>query len=456
MFLTDIMAALFGKLTKRDSSGEIKDVSAGAQLFTEINKDEPEVGNHPDLTSTDPSTLVIVKSFMVKGSTKDIVAGRVDESRAFQKNRPSLPGQPLRQPFFIGKESGEEKGFLSNGVWINVGAIKDSFTQNNTFYQGFMALLTRMNNATENYWHLDLAFDEQEQQYKVYDKKCVFSSTEIPEAYIFNEGTEGELLELNFEANFSKESKSAILLATAAKTRKEAIEEMSISGVNQPNVWTEVMNLPDLKDELGESVHNSRVSSLPERESPPAPSPSTSAVSRTEEQSAEEATETAEANAAAERRRRTRLARFDDPMGAYIASPSKLISVIAESGRRNPNKINNFVAPIPTEINLSLTMQGINGFAFYDTFLVDKLPRIYADHGVFLINEIEHGVSSNGWLTTIGGLYYFTNLTGKGQVSQSPITPTATARHAGIDLGTGLPRDRGARERANISRRRNR
>ena len=102
-----------------------------------------------------------------------------------------------------------------------------------------------MNNAVENYWHLDLAFDEETQQYKIYDKKCIFSDHSIPEPYLFNRGTFGELHDLTFDANFSKESKTAILLASRAQTRQEAETEMSIDGFNQPSVWTEVMNLPE-------------------------------------------------------------------------------------------------------------------------------------------------------------------------------------------------------------------
>ena len=288
-----------------------------------------------------------------------------------------------------------------------------------------------MNNATENYWHLDLAFDEETQQYKIYDKKCVFTDgVSYPEPYVFNQSNVGELLDLSFEANFSKESKTAILLSNAALTRKDAIEQMSIDGFNQPSVWTAVMNLPDLKDELGERVATKRTLNLIARGADPPPNPSTGRAfaatqydgrekARLEADAARETEEAQEAQEA--QARTTRLARFGDPIGPYMATPTKLIAAIAEDGRRNPNKVNSFVAPIPTEINLSLTMQGITGLAFYDTFLVDKLPRIYEDHGVFLINEIQHGVSPDGWITTIGGLYYFVNLTGKGQPSGGPI-----------------------------------
>lgn len=430
MFIRDVMTNLFASVGREN-------VSSDAGLFTEINLTEPAVGNHPALASTDPETVVIVKPFMILGSQEEKTSGRVDEAGSFANH---LPGST--QTFVSG--TSEEKGLLTNGVWINVGAIKESFIQSNTFYQGFMALLTRMNNATENYWHLDLAFDEETQEYKIYDKKCVFSDgVSFPEPYIFNQGNVGELLDISFEANFSKESKTAILLASRPQTKAEAIEEMSVDGFNQPSVWTEVLNLPDLKDELGEEVHNRRTQEITSRELnagrvPPMLKRSSMRGGFEDRQKAQ-----AEADARADelqQERLTRLARFGDPIVAYIANPTQLIAVISADGRRNPNKVNNFVSPIPTEINMSLTMQGINGLAFYDTFLVDKLPRIYRDHGVFLINEIQHGVTPDGWTTTLGGLYYFVNLTGRGQPSSDPVGLTEQFPNLGEAIGTGGPR----------------
>ena len=442
MFIRDVMEALFARVGA-------KNVSADARLFTEINKTEPTVGNHPKLASTDPDTLVIVKPFMLQGglaSEEDISSGRVDSSHKFVVRR---AGETDIQTLFKDASGGEEKGLLSNGVWLNVGAIKDSFTQSSTFYQGFMALLTRMNNATENYWHLDLAFDEEEQQYKIYDKKCIFDDGEkFPPPYLFNEGNRGELLELSFEANFSKEAKTAILLASEPKTREEAIEDMEIDGYNQPSVWTAVMNLPDLKDELKEGVHARRTTEASARREeidPGAEEELRRSRAQDRKEDREQAKVDAEDRAAQEQQRRaTRIARFGDPIGPYIGTPSVMIAAIAEDGRRNPKTVNNYVSPIPTEINMSMTMQGITGLSFYDTFLVDKLPRIYEDHGVFLINEIQHSITPSGWTTTIGGLFFFVNLTGEGQASDIPVesnvkilSDAETLRENAIGAGTG-------------------
>lgn len=435
VFIREILGILFSQVSAAE-------VSADAKLFKEINLQEPEVGNHPQLASTDPDTLIIVKSFMLQGSQAPSTSpsNRRSHSRRVDPTALFTNHPPENELTFVSADNTEEKGLLTNGIWVNVGAIKESFSQANTFYQGFMALLTRMNNAVENYWDLDLAFDEEEQEYKIYDKKCVFGTKSIPEPYVFNRATAGELVELGFEANFSKESKTAILLSNPAKTRGEAIGKTT-DGFNQPSIWTEVMNLPELKDELGENVQKTREaafqSSRPD-ETEEGFTLDLTVLNRSVAGFLENIAD-AEAQAEAESERISRIARFGNGLEAYIAGSTKLILDLSNSGQRSPEKINNFVAPIPTEINLSLTTQGINGFAFYDTFLVDKLPRIYEDHGVFLINEIQHGVTLSGWLTTIGGLYYFVNVSGERKPSDQPVASNQEIPRPGVAVEGTTP-----------------
>ena len=412
MFIRNIMEQLFGAVIAADVSGD-------AELFTTMNLHEPEVGNHHLLASTDPETLVIIKSFMLRGSQEQKTEEDGDTAVAFSKPLPNRDPENRREVTFISRDKSEEKGLLTNGVWINVGAIKESFESTSTFYQGFMALLTRMNNATENYWDLDLAFDEEIGEYKVYDRNCIFGAKSVPEAYVFNRGkdgvAQGELIDLSFQATFSKEAKTSILLSSRAQTLKEATEEMSIDGFNQPSVWSDVLRLPDLKDELGDNIHAIRTKASGANQRARLVSGEFAALNVNRSFAA--AFSFARRKKRFRNERAPRLARFANALGAYIVAPTELIVRISEDGRLNSSTINNFVAPIPTEIDLSLTLVGINGLAFYDTFLVDKLPRIYRDHGVFLINEIRHDVSSTGWTTTIGGLYYFVTIAPTGQAS---------------------------------------
>ena len=425
-FIRDVMEELFAAVSRDD-------ISADAALFTQINLQEPAVGNHHLLASTDPSTLVIVKSSMIEGNQQETVNRQIDAQASF-----GIRFQDNEIEFVSGSgEAKEEKGLLTNGVWINVEAIKESFTNTNSFYQGWNHLLMRMNNAVENYWDLDLAFDEETQQYKIYDKRCVFGEKSIPEPYVFNRANTGELLELSFDASFSKESRTALMVTSRIRTRQEMqAGETEQGAVNQPNVWSVILNVPDLKDELGDSVHESRTSTIPstgqsrEPTANPGANPSRAAVTEDTENTVTSTTNSAEFD----RDRQQRLARFSDAMGAYIVSPTQLMSSVFEDGLDNENQINNFVAPVPTEINMSLKMVGITGLAFFDTFLVDKLPRIYRDHGVFLIDGIQHDVTpGEGWTTTVAGIYYFISQRGRGQVSDSPVGPTQRFTAQGED-----------------------
>lgn len=419
MFIQDVMVELF-------ALGNRNKVPTDVSLFTTINKeDQPAVGNHYLLSSTDPEAMIIVKPFMVEiveGDSADATDARrrqIDSQQIFTKNRPDS------QKFFVSGSgtNKDEKGLLTNGVWINAGAIKEAFHSQNTFYESLKQLLQHMNNATENYWNLDLAFDEETQQYKIYDKKCVFSDKNYPTPYVFNRGNQGELLSLGFSADFTKEAKTAILLAPKPRTQQEIREanDNEVGSFNQPNLYTQALNLPLLRDDLGLSVHNARLANLPAL-SPYQKGQRARRVRERAEATTERDEEQLQANVEI---RKSRLDRFAHPLGAYIALPSDMLSKIFGSGIANPNQINNFVAPIPTEINLSMTIQGITGLAFYDTFQVDKLPQVYEDHGVFLINDIKHEVNAtDGWTTEIGGLYYFVDPRGRGQRSQDPIGPT--------------------------------
>jgi hypothetical protein len=423
MFIGDVLGELF-KAVRVDA------VSVDAALFTQINKIEPAVGNHRLLQSTDPETLVIVKSANTEGGQQADAPRLVDVYAKFGKPR---EGHEIN--FVSGSsELKDEKGLLTNGIWLNVDAIKEVFQNNNTFYDSLMALLDRMNNATENYWSLNLAFDTETEQYKIYDEKCVFGNKNIPDPYVFNRSSIGELLSIDFDASFSKEMKSFILLSSIA-TRQTKDEEPGVRGsVNYPSLWSSILNIPDLTDELEESVRQRRERELRihmETKEPVADGsndPSTGRVALPSDHHAVVLTGDEEED----RERLGILARFDQSIAPYISKSTEMLVRISEDGIINPNQINNFTAPIPTEINLSLKMQGIAGFSFFDTFLVDKLPRVYRNHGVFLINDIKHDVNrSDGWTTTVGGLFYFVNQRGTGQIEDGATAASEVARKQG-------------------------
>ena len=131
------------------------------------------------------------------------------------------------------------------------------------------------------------------------------------------------------------------------------MEDMEFDGYNQPSVWTAVMNLPDLKDELKEGVHarrNTEASDRREEIDPGAEEELRRSRAQDRKEDREQAKVDAEDRAAQEQQRRaTRIARFGDPIGPYIGTPSGIIAAIEENGRGNPKKDNNYVSQIQNE-----------------------------------------------------------------------------------------------------------
>ena len=68
----------------------------------------------------------------------------------------------------------------------------------------------------------------------------------------------------------------------------------------------------------------------------------------------------------------------------------------------NQNNESNYtnVKPI-IPLTLSLTIQGIGGIKIGDLFYVDYLPEIYREYCHWLIVNVEHSVSSDGWTTKL-------------------------------------------------------
>ena len=68
----------------------------------------------------------------------------------------------------------------------------------------------------------------------------------------------------------------------------------------------------------------------------------------------------------------------------------------------NENNESNYtnVKPI-VPLTLSLTIQGIGGIKIGDLFYVDYLPEIYREYCHWLVVNVEHSVSSDGWTTKL-------------------------------------------------------
>jgi hypothetical protein len=52
-------------------------------------------------------------------------------------------------------------------------------------------------------------------------------------------------------------------------------------------------------------------------------------------------------------------------------------------------------------VDVTIAIDGMAGFATADYFLIDGVPEIYNENGVFQITSIQQGINNEGWLTTI-------------------------------------------------------
>ena len=68
----------------------------------------------------------------------------------------------------------------------------------------------------------------------------------------------------------------------------------------------------------------------------------------------------------------------------------------------NQNNESNYTSVKPiVPLTLSLTIQGIGGIKIGDLFYVDYLPEIYREYCHWLVVNVEHSVSSEGWTTKL-------------------------------------------------------
>lgn len=86
---------------------------------------------------------------------------------------------------------------------------------------------------------------------------------------------------------------------------------------------------------------------------------------------------------------------------------SILRNKITQDGYANlSNKIvNAFISPFPTKTSVEIKVPGITGISISDGFMVDKLPFIFANYGVFQVTELTDAITDKGWYTTVRGYF---------------------------------------------------
>jgi len=409
-FTHTIIPSMFAVLTAQPINSEIDlFTSIGQPVYDKANNQkvgESLIGNHPSLTSVDYETLIIVK----ESSLDEDAAENKDESVLFEGAKVfSAPNES--------NEEDEKNGYLSRGVYLNVETIREAFVNQRTFYDGMAALLRKMNNATANYWKLDIGYDEESKKVYIFDNGSVLPGfPTAPPRYTFNKGVEGELLEMNFDVAYTDEVKTSIMISGRTHGEqdfgvfKPASEYSATFGPDRHGLILNTDTLIDVVQEeinkqaatrrrerlalLGKTPADVHAQSLAARQV--ARSRETEAEARDREEQEDETGEVIRA-----------LRKYDSRIKHYFQLPSTMKGTITKDGLRNSDRPNNYLSPLATEITLQLTVMGISGVAFWDCFMVDKIPKVYAKHGFFLVNGLSHNIGREGWVTSINGLYYF-------------------------------------------------
>lgn len=132
---------------------------------------EYEVGWHKNLRSTDASVMLIdnnkaqaeVKPNQQAEALKAL--GILDQAAIDSLANTEVFDQVVTKGAAIGRfqESVEGAGIssLTRGIWLNSNAVIDAFTNADTVSTGLNNLITKMNNATQGYWNLQILSNDQ-------------------------------------------------------------------------------------------------------------------------------------------------------------------------------------------------------------------------------------------------------------------------------------------------------
>jgi hypothetical protein len=228
-FVNEVIPQMLNVLVDENVKTDIK-------RFLSLTNDE-WVGDNPTLISTNPDALILVK--------KDLVS-----DPAFGANG-----------FFDSTAGAGYRGQLSKGVWLNAGMIRNAFLGTNSFQQAIQTILNSMNSSVANYWNLSLFFDEEVGGYKVIDLQHT-SNLDIRPFYKFNSGTNGEVLNINFDSAFPPELITQMALFAKFKTetfphQQDLLRQYPTIGTTSTFMFS--LNWTNLEDILGTELQKQRI-----------------------------------------------------------------------------------------------------------------------------------------------------------------------------------------------------
>lgn len=243
VFFTDtLLPALFNLINKNKDTVDIQqwfDLS-----YTSKTNKENWIGYNVRLRSTNPDTMLLVTKDMLNVPSDFTGAG------AF--------GQDMSGAALDG-----HRGILSKGVWLNVGMIRRAFLGCTNLVNALRQITADMNNATENYWHLSLTWDDEINKWKIVDQKWSDPAT-VPDIYKFNEiradgSSYGELLDIQMESSFPPELITQTMLyakykSSPASERARLLRKWPHIGNTSNFIFS--LNWTNLVDVLSEELQN--------------------------------------------------------------------------------------------------------------------------------------------------------------------------------------------------------
>lgn len=200
------------------------------------------VGYNEVLRSTDPSTVLIVNTKAMEQSS-GMGNARLSIFRESSKITPTgqqrlaaseqkLKINTLTQIGADGNPSydGNPAGVASaaSGIWLNSKLIQSVFLEARTVHEGIETMLNKINAATEGYWDLMLAWDEQKNNFRIVDGNVKMPPTAANDViYTFNKD-----LPNNPQGSTSIDGSEVLDIKINADYPKLLVSQLGISAIN--------------------------------------------------------------------------------------------------------------------------------------------------------------------------------------------------------------------------------
>jgi hypothetical protein len=442
-----------------------KDKIAESKKLREDYLISNEVGYHPNLRSTNPGVMVIINTPAQSSNlaieqlkAEDVLRAQsqlIDRSADLESALGYHPGGSFDSGTTTnGNEAGSS--FLTNGIWINSNAIKESFTTSDTVSQALQNLLVKMNGCTQTYWNLQLLSADtgfhvidyglsknskhlkddnkltvlksdpltntalspsnfSEKNVFVFNKKLrpnfsVNLSPISPNTIITGDSIGGDLLDMKLQFNLPNVVAVQVIANVGGLSEKSSLQVLNIPELHRLSVIKTAATCGDIKHEITQTPAGLPVAP---------PSMMDNVVSGYMAAMA--------VNGKAMRGD----SQQPDPLPGYMISGSQIreyadfgtalkwieLNIPAMVQKLNIDSIHDDKESIPfahafnssnlTKATIDLTLPGIAGISLFQSFLVDKVPTVL-DQGYYRITKVSHEFSiQQGWITKLTGRFVY-------------------------------------------------